>query len=93
MAKASLGASLQELRGEIGNEIFIKGRSGPVVRAPAKYKFKLTPAMANSADVFKQVTALFNELTRPQMEAWNAFARTQVRHNTRERQPLRADGP
>ena len=47
MAKASLGASLQELRGEIGNEIFTKGRSGPVVRAPAKYKFKLTPAMAN----------------------------------------------
>ena len=81
MAKASLGPNLQELRGEIGNEIFTKGRSGPVVRTPAQFKFKLTPAMANSASVFKQATASLNELTRSQMEAWNAFARTQIRSN------------
>ena len=81
MAKASLGVALEDLRGKVGNEVFTRGRGGLTVRAPAKYKFKLTPAMANSAEVFKQALAFKNQLTRPQMEEWNAFARTQIRHD------------
>ena len=92
MAKANLGPIVERVSGELGSEVFSRGRSGPVIRNAPTYKFKPTPAMQQSADTFGQAMAFFNALSRDESKQWNAWAKTQWRHNDVTGQPYRPTG-
>ena len=82
MAKAAFSAVISNVRGEVVETVFIRGRNSAIVRNKPTYGFPVSPNQRVTSNYFKEATAVYNTLTRPQVLAWNAFAKTITRHDS-----------
>ena len=92
MAKSAFSAVISNVRGEIDDTVFIHGRNGAVVRNKPTYGFPVTPNQRVTSNYFKEATAVYNTLTRPQVLAWNAYAKTITRHRRADGAAVSSDG-
>ncbi len=81
MAKIRLSATLQDAAGPLGSYVVAVGRSGLVLRQKPRYRRHQTPAMQAAADRMRRAAELYATLTEEQVDAWRAYAESQVRHN------------
>ena len=79
MAKMGYSPVVGDLRGAAGDEVFSRVRGAAVVKGRPTYGFPVTPSQRVTSNYFKAATAVYNTLTRPQVLAWNAFAKTITR--------------
>lgn len=79
MARTRYSAILADLRGRVGNEVFTRTRAGATTRRRPRYRYPVTPNVEAGNERFRAATAVWRELTLPEIEAWRAYASRQFR--------------
>lgn len=74
MARTSLGAIVNDVRGRIGQEVATRGRGGIVLKRLPNYKYPTIPILQEQQQRMKAVMAAYNTLTHAQAMQWNAYA-------------------
>jgi hypothetical protein len=76
MAKARFSMAFEEAAGNLGANVVVRGKSGPVVRRQAVYKRRSTPEQLVQEGRLKAVAAIWSEFGAAEAQAWNAYAAT-----------------
>lgn len=76
MAKAKLGALLQDLSGKVGNAVFVKSKEGPVVRVRTSPTNPKTTAQVAARARLSTVSKIFKGFNATQEAAWDNYAST-----------------
>ena len=92
MARAKLGAILQDVRGGLGETVAANGRSGAVLRRKPTYKYPDLPALEPAKQRMSGAMTLWNSLSRSQAMAWNTYAAGLTYHNKTTGQPYAPTG-
>jgi hypothetical protein len=74
MAKAKLGALLQDLSGKVGNAVFVKSREGTVVRARVSPTNPNTPSQQAARARLTTVSKIYKGFNATQEAAWDNYA-------------------
>lgn len=81
MARTSGSALVNEVRGKVGNVVFVKTRSGQGVRRRPQYRMSLSPAQFAATARLRQAAALWLDLSVEEGAAWEQYAETITRSN------------
>src|SRR5437879_1741459 len=84
MAKVTTGILAEALHGSAGSVVFVRTRTGLVIRPRTIGRNPRSAAQVAMRGHFAKAVAAYRALTPAQADAWNAYARSTIRTDLRD---------
>ena len=81
MAKVLYAPEIQDMRGKLGNTVLSRARNGSTARARVIPKNPKSIAQTSVRAAFSKTSAMYKNMTAPQLAAWAAYAAGLTKHD------------